>query len=97
MSAPRLSAQVLEQLQAHPLPGNVRELENLLHRALALSDGSQLQVDLAPCATAPVAATATSATTSPCSSRSPPALAWFPAPSSSWTASGSGTRPTRPC
>ncbi|HVE54348.1 MAG TPA: sigma-54 dependent transcriptional regulator [Ramlibacter sp.] len=48
MPAPHLSPQVLEQLQAHPLPGNVRELENLLHRALALSDGSQLQVDLAP-------------------------------------------------
>ncbi|MBE7367253.1 sigma-54-dependent transcriptional regulator [Ramlibacter pallidus] len=48
MPAPHLSEQVLQQLQAHPLPGNVRELENLLHRALALSDGSQLQVDLAP-------------------------------------------------
>jgi two-component system, NtrC family, response regulator PilR len=50
MTPPHLSPQVLEQLQAHPLPGNVRELENLLHRALALSDGSQLQVDLAPAA-----------------------------------------------
>ncbi len=48
MPAPQLSAQVVQQLQAHPLPGNVRELENLLHRALALSDGSQLQVDFAP-------------------------------------------------
>ena len=58
MPAPQLSPQMLAQLQAHPLPGNVRELENLLHRALALSDGSQLQVDLAPCAptAAPVAA-----------------------------------------
>jgi two-component system response regulator PilR (NtrC family) len=45
---PQLSPQVLAQLQAHPLPGNVRELENLLHRALALSDGSELQVDLSP-------------------------------------------------
>jgi two-component system response regulator PilR (NtrC family) len=51
MPAPELSAQVVQQLQEHPLPGNVRELENLLHRALALSDGSQLQVDFAPTAT----------------------------------------------
>ncbi|MGV3571188.1 MAG: sigma-54-dependent transcriptional regulator [Ramlibacter sp.] len=48
MPAPHLSPQVVQQLQEHPLPGNVRELENLLHRALALSDGSQLQVDFAP-------------------------------------------------
>jgi two-component system response regulator PilR (NtrC family) len=48
MPAPALSEHVLQQLQEHPLPGNVRELENLLHRALALSDGSQLQVDFAP-------------------------------------------------
>jgi two-component system, NtrC family, response regulator PilR len=33
------------QLQAMPLPGNVRELENLLHRAMALSDGQQLSLD----------------------------------------------------
>ena len=48
MPAPTLSAQVLQQLQAHPLPGNVRELENLLHRAVALSDGTELQIDFAP-------------------------------------------------
>ncbi|HEX7888813.1 MAG TPA: sigma-54 dependent transcriptional regulator [Ramlibacter sp.] len=58
MPAPQLSPQVLQQLQSHPLPGNVRELENLLHRALALSDGSQLQVDLAPGAPAAVPAEA---------------------------------------
>jgi two-component system response regulator PilR (NtrC family) len=57
MTPPQLSPRVLEQLQAHPLPGNVRELENLLHRALALSDGTQLQVDFAPTTTtAPLAA-----------------------------------------
>ena len=50
MDAPQLTPGVLVQLQAHPLPGNVRELENLLHRALALSDGTQLQVDFAPAA-----------------------------------------------
>ena len=29
----------------HPLRGNVRELENLLHRAVALSDGDELHLD----------------------------------------------------
>ncbi|MEP6791592.1 MAG: sigma-54 dependent transcriptional regulator [Ramlibacter sp.] len=48
MPVPVLSPSVLEQLCAHPLGGNVRELENLLHRAVALSDGEELQVDFAP-------------------------------------------------
>ena len=48
MPAPQLSPQVLQQLCDYPLPGNVRELENLLHRAVALSDGEELQVDFAP-------------------------------------------------
>jgi two-component system response regulator PilR (NtrC family) len=47
MPAPTLSAQVVQQLAEHPLPGNVRELENLLHRAVALSEGGELQVDMA--------------------------------------------------
>ena len=46
IAVPQLSPQVLEQLARLPLPGNVRELENLLHRALALSDGTQLQLQL---------------------------------------------------
>ena len=37
--APRLSAEALAQLAAYAFPGNVRELENLLHRAVALSAG----------------------------------------------------------
>ncbi|CAN5661052.1 sigma-54 dependent transcriptional regulator [soil metagenome] len=48
MPVPVLSPAVLEQLLMHPLNGNVRELENLLHRAVALSDGDELQVDFAP-------------------------------------------------
>jgi two-component system response regulator PilR (NtrC family) len=40
---PTLTAGALAWLQARELPGNVRELENLLQRALALSSGSQLQ------------------------------------------------------
>lgn len=38
---PHLSSQVLSQLQQQPLLGNVRELENLLHRAIALGEDMQ--------------------------------------------------------
>ena len=48
MPLPVLSPSVVQQLGDHPLGGNVRELENLLHRAVALSDGEELQVDFAP-------------------------------------------------
>jgi len=34
---PKLSAEALQTLQAYPFPGNVRELENVLERALTLS------------------------------------------------------------
>ena len=43
--APPISDHALTLLGGHPLAGNVRELENLLHRALALSDGGELQFD----------------------------------------------------
>lgn len=45
LPAPRLSARALQLLQSHPLHGNVRELENLLYRALALSEGNELELD----------------------------------------------------
>ncbi|MDM0024727.1 sigma-54-dependent transcriptional regulator [Variovorax saccharolyticus] len=45
MPVPTLSAEVLQRLSEHPLHGNVRELENLLHRAVALSDGDMLHLD----------------------------------------------------
>jgi two-component system, NtrC family, response regulator PilR len=45
MPVPELSGQVLARLQAHPFNGNVRELENMLHRAVALGESSDLQVD----------------------------------------------------
>ncbi|RYF71822.1 MAG: sigma-54-dependent Fis family transcriptional regulator, partial [Comamonadaceae bacterium] len=44
---PALSAQALRTLASYPLHGNVRELENLLHRAVALSEGGELQLDAA--------------------------------------------------
>ncbi|MES2936942.1 MAG: sigma-54 dependent transcriptional regulator [Pseudomonadota bacterium] len=55
MPAPKLAPQVVAQLAAHPLPGNVRELENLLHRAVALSDGDELQMDFVPSQLPPAA------------------------------------------
>ena len=40
MDAPQLAADAIELLQAYPFPGNVRELENVLERALTLcADG----------------------------------------------------------
>ncbi len=41
---PRLTRDALVHLARHPFPGNVRELENLLHRAVALSAGPEIDV-----------------------------------------------------
>ena len=55
----RLSAAALEALQAHSFPGNVRELENILERALAFASGDTIEPqDLALKPAAPVAAPA---------------------------------------
>ena len=45
IATPALQADALEQLSGLPLAGNVRELENLLHRAVALGDGKSLQFE----------------------------------------------------
>ena len=42
--APRLTRDALVHLARYPFPGNVRELENLLHRAVALSGAEELDV-----------------------------------------------------
>jgi two-component system response regulator PilR (NtrC family) len=42
---PELTPSVMEQLRALPFKGNVRELENTLHRAVALGEGSELHFD----------------------------------------------------
>ncbi|MFM9881326.1 MAG: sigma-54-dependent transcriptional regulator [Burkholderiaceae bacterium] len=47
LHVPTLAPAALASLQCHGLQGNVRELENLLHRAMALNDGGLLQLDLA--------------------------------------------------
>ena len=44
-SVPNLSESILEQLCSHAFNGNVRELENILHRAVALGEGGELHLD----------------------------------------------------
>ncbi len=51
---PVLSEDVVEQLGRLRLSGNVRELENLLHRAVALSDGEFLHLDVVPTQAVPL-------------------------------------------
>jgi two-component system response regulator PilR (NtrC family) len=45
ITIPDMAPGTLEQLSLLPLLGNVRELENLLHRAVALCDGDALRLD----------------------------------------------------
>lgn len=45
---PDLSAKVLSTLQRHPFNGNVRELENILHRAIALGDSDDMHLESPP-------------------------------------------------
>ena len=42
---PTLDASALKALSEYDFPGNVRELENMLERALALSDGTSITAD----------------------------------------------------
>jgi two-component system response regulator PilR (NtrC family) len=48
LDMPALSPEVLAQLRSLPLNGNVRELENILHRAVALGENSLLHFDAPP-------------------------------------------------
>ena len=43
--APRLSQAALKELHAYDFPGNVRELENVLERALALASGAEIGLE----------------------------------------------------
>jgi two-component system response regulator PilR (NtrC family) len=45
IDVPQLGQTTLERLQRYSFPGNVRELENILERALTLSDGREVHPD----------------------------------------------------
>ena len=45
VAAPKLSFGALKALQSYPFPGNVRELENILERALALATGNEIPAE----------------------------------------------------
>ncbi len=44
----RLSPEARRRLDDYPFPGNVRELENLIERAVTLSDGAEVALDALP-------------------------------------------------
>lgn len=44
-TAPRLDREALQKLSRYPFPGNVRELENILERAMALHPGPVLGIE----------------------------------------------------
>jgi DNA-binding NtrC family response regulator len=46
--APQLPAQVIAELQAYPWPGNIRELRNVIERALLLSSGGAIGMNDLP-------------------------------------------------
>jgi len=77
MTTPTLTDEALTRLARMPLPGNVRELENLLYRAVALSDGLRLSLDTPayesrPATPAPPLSSSAELTTAPDSADEPP-------------------------
>jgi len=77
--ATRLAPPALAALQAYPFPGNVRELENILERALAFSSGGV--IELADLALKPAAAPVAESIPAPTALPSAPVPSAAPGPS----------------
>ena len=45
IARPRVTAAALEVLRHHDFPGNVRELENILERAITLAESTEIDVE----------------------------------------------------
>ncbi len=69
-----VSPRTMARFQEYPWPGNIRELENVIERAVILSGGPELDVSpgLLPEAVAPPAAAPSAAASSPARSTPPP-------------------------
>ncbi len=50
-SVDRFSPEAMQHLETHPLPGNIRELQNIIERAILLGKSTEIQVDDLPEAT----------------------------------------------
>ena len=47
-SVDRFSAPAMDLLKTHPLPGNIRELQNIIERAVLLGKSSEIQIEDLP-------------------------------------------------
>ena len=47
-SVDRFSPEAMQRLETHPLPGNIRELQNIIERAILLGKSAEIQVDDLP-------------------------------------------------
>jgi DNA-binding NtrC family response regulator len=66
----RISVDALDALEQHHWPGNIRELRNVLERAVTLCPGDEIQIEDLPPALAPVPAAILPMPASPATSRS---------------------------
>jgi two-component system response regulator PilR (NtrC family) len=94
----RLAPAALDTLRAHSFPGNVRELENILERALAFANGHTIEAqDLAlkPMGAAAASGLPCAEPTAPDSGSAAAAATLHPLPQSEPLAAASGSAPPR--